>query len=99
VGAFQTLRPVAKEKEKKGGGTKMVSKNITGQLHEWHPTARWDLDGPDDHDFVGLDTPFPDTPFRDLVLQIHLGILEESIHRSPDVLCELGQSNGIALRS
>jgi hypothetical protein len=46
---------------------------------------------------VGLDTPFPDTPLRDLVLKIHLSGLEESIYRSPDVLHELGQSNGIAL--
>jgi len=45
---------------------------------------------------VGLDTPFPDTPFRDRVLNIHLSVLEESIHRSPDVLHELGESNGIA---
>jgi hypothetical protein len=45
-----------------------------------------------------MDTPFSDTPFRDLVLQIHLGGLEESIYRSPDVLHELGQSNRIALR-
>jgi hypothetical protein len=55
------------------------------------------LDGPDDDDFVGLDTPFPKTPLRDLVLKIHLSGLEESIHRSPDVLCELGQSNGVAI--
>jgi hypothetical protein len=27
-----------------------------------------------------------------------LGVLEESIYRSPNVLHELGQSNGIALR-
>jgi hypothetical protein len=38
-GGFSTLRPVAKEKGKTEGGTKMVSKDITGQLHEWHPTA------------------------------------------------------------
>jgi hypothetical protein len=40
VGAFQQLRPVAKEKEKTEGGTTMISKDITGQLHEGHPTAR-----------------------------------------------------------
>jgi hypothetical protein len=38
-GCFLTIRPVAKEKEKIEGGTKMISKNITGQLHEGHPTA------------------------------------------------------------
>ena len=75
----------------------MISKDITGQLHEGHPTARRDLDRPDDHYFVGLNTPFPDMPTRDRVLRIHLGSLEESFHRSPDVLSELGQSDGIAI--
>jgi hypothetical protein len=52
---------------------------------------------------MGPDTPFPDTPLRGRVLRIHLnGLwilrgLEESFHRSPDVLNELGQSNGIAV--
>jgi len=48
---------------------------------------------------VGLDTPFPDTPVRGGVLKVHLSLsrLEESFHRSPDVLDELGQSNGIAM--
>ena len=41
-------------------------------------------------------TPFPDTPLRGRVLRIPLSGLEESIHRSPNVLYELGQSNGIA---
>jgi hypothetical protein len=36
-------------------------------------------------------------PLRDRVLNIHLSVPEESIHRSPDVLRELGQSNGIVL--
>lgn len=46
---------------------------------------------------MGLDTPFPDMPTRDRVLKVHLSRLEESFHRSPDVLDELGQSNGIAI--
>lgn len=36
-------------------------------------------------------------PLRDRVLNIHLSVIVESFHRSPDVLRELGQSNGIAL--
>jgi hypothetical protein len=55
------------------------------------------MDSTNDHDFVGLDTPFPDTPLRDRVLKIHLSVLEESIHRSPDVVRELGQRSMIAL--
>ena len=46
---------------------------------------------------MGLNTPFPDTPLRERVLNVHLSVPEESIHRSSDVLRELGQSNGIAL--
>lgn len=36
-------------------------------------------------------------PLRDRVLNIHLSVIEESLHRSPNVLCELGQSDGTAL--
>ena len=39
-GGFSTLHPVAEEKEKTEGGKKMISKDITGQLHEGHPTSR-----------------------------------------------------------
>jgi hypothetical protein len=46
---------------------------------------------------VGLDTPLPNTPLRDRDFKIQLRFLDESFHRSPDVLHELGQSNGIAL--
>ncbi len=46
-----------------------------------------------------LDTPFPDTPLGELVLKIHFGVgaLEESFDRSPYVLGEFEQSDGIAL--
>jgi hypothetical protein len=54
-----------------------------------------DVDGTGDHDFVGLYTPFPDAPLRGRVLGIPLSGPEESIYRSPNVLYELGQSNGI----
>jgi len=39
----------------------------------------------------------PDMPLRDRVLRIHLRIVEENFHRSPNVLRELGESNHIAL--
>ena len=74
----------------------ILSEDITGKLHDGHPTASRDVDGPNDHDFVGPDTPFPDAPLRGLVLPILLSGPEESIYRSPNVLYELGQSNGIA---
>ena len=56
------------------------------------------MDSTNDHDLVGLDsTPFPNTPLRVLVLKVHLSGPEESLHGSPDVLYESGQSNRIAL--
>jgi hypothetical protein len=61
------------------------------------------VDSTNDHDFVGLNTLIANKPLRGRVLRIHLnGLwilsgLEESFHRLPDVLNELGQSNGIAV--
>ncbi len=63
--------------------------HITSQLKDGHPTARRDLDGPDDNDFVRLNTSSPNTPFRGRVLIIKLALIEECIHGSSHMLRQL----------
>ncbi len=68
----------------------MVLEDKMSQLKDGHPTARRDLDGPDDNDVVRLNTRFHDTPLRDKVRIIKLfAVLEECIHRSSHMLGKL----------
>ena len=96
-GCFLKLRQVIVGKGSVSRTAQISSGNMTGELQDRHPTTTRDLDSTNDHDFMRLDTPFPDTPLRGQVLRIHFTVLEESKHRSHDVLRELGQSNRIAL--
>jgi hypothetical protein len=58
----------------------MASDNVTGELHDWHPTSNRIVDGTNDHNIIAPNSPWPDLPlFASLVgrTMVHFAHLEK----------------------
>jgi len=76
-----------------------ISKNVSCKLHNRHPTPCRDLNHADYHYIAALDSTLPDPPSttsRIETLGVRLASLEKGVYRSPYVMCNLCNGDGIA---